>query len=207
MLGEGRKSSSPIYLTTEGNEDCSCKGECDLPIFAILHLKNFFKSYLFGGGGEGERVGEGQRVNGRERIPGRLRAVRAEPHVGLDPMNREIMTCTEIKSQMLNQLRPQVPLQYRIFILFSCVTPNSRACQVKDRFLVPLSLVCPRWVSEDGRSPHLSLSTSRNVPTTGWFVLSSLCIYVGRTCTPFSFKVGSCFYRSSSFLKFYPKAE
>ena len=139
MLGEGRKSSSPIYLTTEGNEDCSCKGECDLPIFAILHLKNFFKSYLFWGG--------------RERIPGRLCAARAEPHVGLDPMNREIMTCTQIKSQMLNQLSPQVPLQYRIFILFSCVTPNSRACQVKDRFLVPLSLVCPRWVSEDGRSP------------------------------------------------------
>ena len=40
------------------------------------------------------------RERGRERIPSRLRAVRAEPDVGLELKNREIMTWAEIKSQM-----------------------------------------------------------------------------------------------------------
>ena len=40
---------------------------------------------------ERERAGEGQRERGRERIPSRLHAVSAEPNVGLEPMNREIM--------------------------------------------------------------------------------------------------------------------
>ena len=43
---------------------------------------------------EGERPGVGrgrERERGRERIPSRLSAVRAEPDVGLEPTNREIM--------------------------------------------------------------------------------------------------------------------
>ena len=32
------------------------------------------------------------RERGRERIPSRLRAVIADPHVGLEPMSREMMT-------------------------------------------------------------------------------------------------------------------
>ena len=59
------------------------------------HLFFFFKLYLFilregssvsGGGAERERERE------RERIPNRLHAVSAELDVGLDPVNREIMT-------------------------------------------------------------------------------------------------------------------
>ena len=38
------------------------------------------------------QMGEGQRERGRERTPSRLRAVSIEPHVGLDPSNRGIMT-------------------------------------------------------------------------------------------------------------------
>ena len=41
---------------------------------------------------------------GRERIPSRFRTVSAEPDVGLELMSREILTCTEIESRMLNQL-------------------------------------------------------------------------------------------------------
>ena len=41
---------------------------------------------------------------GGERIPSRLRAVCAEPDTGLNLRNREIMTYSEIKSQMLNLL-------------------------------------------------------------------------------------------------------
>ena len=40
----------------------------------------------------------------RERIPSRLLAVSAEPDAELDPVNCEIMTCAEIKSQKLNRL-------------------------------------------------------------------------------------------------------
>ena len=44
------------------------------------------------------------RERGRKRIPSRLHAVSAEPNVGLDPMNCEIMTWAEIKSQTPNKL-------------------------------------------------------------------------------------------------------
>ena len=37
-------------------------------------------------------IGEGQRERGGERIPSRLRAVSAEPEVGLELTNREIMS-------------------------------------------------------------------------------------------------------------------
>ena len=48
---------------------------------------------------EGAQAGEGQREG--ERILSRLCAVRAEPDVGLDPINCEIMTLAEIKNQTL----------------------------------------------------------------------------------------------------------
>ena len=41
---------------------------------------------------EREGAGEGQRERRRERIPSRLYTVSAEPSMGLDPTNREIMT-------------------------------------------------------------------------------------------------------------------
>ena len=47
---------------------------------------------------------EQERAGNRERIPTRLHAVSAEPNVGLDPTNREIMAWAEIKSLMINWL-------------------------------------------------------------------------------------------------------
>ena len=41
---------------------------------------------------------------GRERIPSRLHAVNAEPNVGLELMNHEILTRVEIKTQGLSRL-------------------------------------------------------------------------------------------------------
>ena len=47
----------------------------------------------------------------RERIPSRLHAVSTEPDMGLELMNREIMTRAENKSQMLSLLNhPGDPL-------------------------------------------------------------------------------------------------
>ena len=46
------------------------------------------------------------RERGRQRIPSGIRAVSAEPGVGLKLMNCEIMTGAKIKSQLLNQLSP-----------------------------------------------------------------------------------------------------
>ena len=51
-----------------------------------------------------ERGAEAERERWRERIPSRLRAVSAEPNAGLELTNHEIMTCAEIKSQMINQM-------------------------------------------------------------------------------------------------------
>ena len=55
---------------------------------------------------ERERVctswGQAEREEERERISSRLCIVSTEPHVGLELMNYEIMTSTEIKSQSLN---------------------------------------------------------------------------------------------------------
>ena len=50
---------------------------------------------------------EGQRERERDRIPSRLCAVIAEPDMGLDPMNHEIMTWAETNSGMLNCLSHQ----------------------------------------------------------------------------------------------------
>ena len=44
------------------------------------------------------------RQSGKERIPSWPCAVSAEPHLGLDPTNREIMTQAQTKSQLLNLL-------------------------------------------------------------------------------------------------------
>ena len=56
------------------------------------------------GGRERASGGRG-RETGRERIPSRLCAESAQLDTGLDPMNHEIMTSAEIKSQTLNGLR------------------------------------------------------------------------------------------------------
>ena len=54
--------------------------------------------------GEGQRKTEEETERGREKIPSRLRAVSTESDMGLELANCEIMTCIELKSQMLNQL-------------------------------------------------------------------------------------------------------
>ena len=48
----------------------------------------------------GERQGE--RGQEREKILSRLHPVSTESYMGLDPTNREIMTCAEINSRELN---------------------------------------------------------------------------------------------------------
>ena len=50
--------------------------------------------------GEGQR--ERERDREREKIPSRLHTPSTEPEAGLDPMNREIMTCAETESWTLN---------------------------------------------------------------------------------------------------------
>ena len=47
---------------------------------------------------------QGRSRERRKRIPSRLHAVSAEPNVGLNLMNQEIMTWAKIKSQTFNQL-------------------------------------------------------------------------------------------------------
>ena len=46
----------------------------------------------------------GRSERGRERIPSRLHSVSAQPDMGLEPMNNEIMTWDETKSGTFNQL-------------------------------------------------------------------------------------------------------
>ena len=46
-------------------------------------------------------VGQGQRERGRENIPSRLHAVGTEPDMGLNFMNREMVTGAETKSRTL----------------------------------------------------------------------------------------------------------
>ena len=86
----------------------------------ILFYLTFFSLFIyFGGKGEGERererqtdrqtdreTGEGQ----RERIPRRLCTVRANPDVGFELTNSEIMTWAKIKSWTFNPLSyPDAP--------------------------------------------------------------------------------------------------
>ena len=78
-------------------------------IQATVFLSFFFFFLVFiylllSGGGGGERTSRGGTERGRERIPSKPLAVSAEPDAGLDPMNREIMTCANIGSQTLNWL-------------------------------------------------------------------------------------------------------
>ena len=51
------------------------------------------------------RAGEGQREREKERIPSRLHIVSAEPDVGLELMNHEIMTQAQTKSRTLEPPR------------------------------------------------------------------------------------------------------
>ena len=62
------------------------------------------------------QAGEGR----RERIPSRFCAVSTESDTGLDLMNREIMTCVNIKSQMLSL--PSLPGVPESHILIKKIT-------------------------------------------------------------------------------------
>ena len=62
--------------------------------FVIVFLSLFWERVWVGRGKEG----------GKGRIPSSLRTASAEPNVGLNLLNREIVTCAEIKSWTLNQL-------------------------------------------------------------------------------------------------------
>ena len=76
-----------------------------------------FKVYLCW---ERERAGEEQRERDRERerIPSRLHTVSAEPDAGLKPMNHEITTWAEVKSQTLNWMsHPGTP----VAVKFQCL--------------------------------------------------------------------------------------
>ena len=71
-------------------------------------------------------MGEGQRERGRKRIPSRLHAVRAEPHAGLEPTNREIMTGAETKSWMLNRLSHPGALTFVSSLELTAESPTRR---------------------------------------------------------------------------------
>ena len=58
-----------------------------------------------GRGREHERERETDRQKQRRKIPSRLCIVSTEPNLGLELMNREIMTSAKIKSWLLNRLR------------------------------------------------------------------------------------------------------
>ena len=64
----------------------------------VLNAPAFFKNVYF------VRVCKTEKEGERERIPSRLCTVSAEPDVGLNPTNQEIMTQAEIKSPLLNRL-------------------------------------------------------------------------------------------------------
>ena len=73
----------------------------------------FFKKfiYLFWEKERESRGREREREREGERIPTRLCIVSSEPHVGLKPMNHEIMSWGETESWMLKQLsHPDTPL-------------------------------------------------------------------------------------------------
>ena len=72
---------------------------------------------------------EGQRQRVRQRIPSRLHAVSTEPDAGLEPMNHEIMTWGEIKSQTLNQLsHPGTPLPSLLMFIYLFLRQRDREC-------------------------------------------------------------------------------
>ena len=67
------------------------------------------------------------RERGRERIPRRFLTVSAEPHVGLELTNSEIMTWAEIKSWMLTRLSPHRSPTCEEFISSSSCTVDENA--------------------------------------------------------------------------------
>ena len=69
----------------------------------ILFLFSSFYLFILREREQG-RGRERERERGRERIPSRLHTLSAEPDVGLEVTNREIVTWAESKSQMLNRL-------------------------------------------------------------------------------------------------------
>ena len=67
----------------------------------------------------------------RKRISSRPHAVSTEPNVGLDLMDREIMTWAEIKCQMLNQLsHPGAPHTFTVLNEMVTLAPQFSAVHV-----------------------------------------------------------------------------
>ena len=103
------------------------------------------------------QAGEEQRERGRQGIPSRLQAFSTEADVGLDPTNREIMTCAEIKSRTLNRLSQSGALTIRVFNLCRQPCPHSPGLETEESHtavheqFTPLSLASAwghfsRWV-------------------------------------------------------------
>ena len=92
-----------LLSISQSDSQCLCH-HCHFPNGEIHHWTwiiawriFFLNFYLFWGVGRG-------RERGRARKLSRLHSINAESDVGLDPMNCEIVTWAEIKSQTLNQL-------------------------------------------------------------------------------------------------------
>ena len=99
------------------NTDAKVSGRMDSSFFFFLF--------------ERQSVGRGGAEREGERIPSRLRIVSAEPDVGLEPTNCEIMTRAKIKSQMLDRLsHPGVP-ELGYFCYFCTVTSERSGCVVQ----------------------------------------------------------------------------
>ena len=85
--------------------------ECEMvqPLKKTVWQFLFFNVYLFWER-TCARAGKSRDREGG-RVPSRLQPVSPEPDVGFDPMNCEIMTQAEIKSQTLNQQsHPSAPI-------------------------------------------------------------------------------------------------
>ena len=74
------------------------------------------------------------RERGRKRIPSRLHTISAEPNVGLDLMNCEIMTRAKIKSL---DAQPPEPLRCPlIYVLHSLISKHIEQCLVLSKYLL-----------------------------------------------------------------------
>ena len=94
------------------------------------------------------RASEHEWRRGRDRIPTRLHAVSTEADAGLEPMNCEIMTWAEIKSQTLNQLSHPCAPEAKNFLLF--VTSKEAGSSLSKRclpagFVQKVCIQRPRW--------------------------------------------------------------
>ena len=89
--------------------------------FFFLNVYLFLRESEWDRGRDRGREGGRERERERERISSKLHEVSAEPDMGLELTNREIMTWAEIKSHMLNQLShpgtPKAVLFQAVFLV------------------------------------------------------------------------------------------